>query len=472
MLSSILLFNKKIDMKLYITSLLLIVFSNLSLQSQIIHVPQDYQTIQTAIDAAIENDTILVDQGTYYENINFKGKNIVVCSNFAFSGDQNDVSETIINGSMPQHADTASCVLFVSGEDSTAVLQGFTLTGGTGTKWEDEHGPGNYYTEGGGVLIQQSSPTIKNNIITANEAINEEGSILSAGGGGIRCGDGNPNILNNVISYNQGLYGGGIVMNYSDATIKNNIIFGNSGGDDFGGGGLWFLQNGESPIIVENNTIAYNHSKKGGGGLRLWSSDVLMTNNIVWGNTGTFSAQIQGSGDLTYCCVQGGFDGEGNIDIDPEFSEISFILNDGSPCIDAGNPETIYNDPENPLSPGFALYPAGGELLSDMGAYGGPGCIQLPQIITAINQRKQMEKDDLFVYPNPANKEISVNIKSEYADIKIYDISGKLIKETIFHNLNLQSAKFKLDVSNLKTGIYFIKIKDNISVKSNKFIKL
>lgn len=462
---------KKTDMKFYITTLLLILFFSSPMFSQIIHVPQDYQTIQSAIDVAIENDTILVDNGTYYENINFKGKNIVVCSKYAVSYDQNDISSTIINGSMPQNEDTASCVLIVSGEDSTAVLQGFTLTGGTGTKWEDEHGPGNYYTEGGGILIQQSSPTIKNNIITANEAINEEGSILSAGGGGIRCGDGNPRILNNVISYNQGLYGGGIVMNYSGAILKNNIIFGNSGGDDYGGGGLWFLQNGETPLIVENNTIAYNHSKKGGGGLRLWSSEVQMTNNIVWGNTGSFSAQIQGSGELTYCCVQGGFDGEGNIDIDPEFSEISFILNDGSPCIDTGNPDIFYNDPEDPLNPGFALYPAAGELHSDIGAYGGPGCIELNQIITSEEEKNYgFNENSIRVFPNPTHEFINLTLKSQtkdYIKIQLLNTSGELLKTFEYQHLE----KTKIDFTNMANGIYFIKCITNGNTFIKKIIK-
>ncbi len=459
-------------MKISITSLLLIFFFSGLLQSQIIHVPQDFQTIQTAIDAAVENDTVLVDQGTYFENINFKGKNIVVCSNYALSGDQNDISATIINGSMPLHEDTASCVLIFSGEDSTAVLQGFTITGGKGTKWEDEHGPGNYYTEGGGILIQQSSPTIKNNIITANEAINEEGSILSAGGGGIRCGDGNPHILNNVISYNQGLYGGGIVMNYSGAVIKNNIIFGNSGGNDFGGGGLWFLQNGEAPLIVENNTIALNHSTKGGGGIRFWSSDAIVTNNIIWGNTGTFNAQIQGSADLTYCCVQGGYDGEGNIDLDPEFTETSFILNETSPCVDAGISDPDYDDPEDPMNSGFALFPAMGELHSDIGAYGGPGCIELSQIITSIDEEEQNSIDELFVYPNPADNNIFINVNSEYTEIEIFNINGKLIKEVGIQKQGNQLSTVSIDVSKLKTGTYFIKTKGENTIKSIKFIKL
>ena len=281
-------------MKTILTLIAFLLITSIYTQSQVIHVPQDQATIQAGINAALEHDTVLVAPGEYFENINFLGKNIVVCSHFAISNDPNDILYTVINGSLPLHADTGSCVLIVSGEDSTAVLQGFTITGGTGTRWEDEHNLNHWYTEGGGILIQYSSPSIKNNIITENEAINASAGITSAGGGAIRSGDSNPHILNNIISYNQGRYGGGIVMNYSGAVIRNNVIIGNYGGEDYGGGGLWLLDNGDHPLILENNTIVNNSSALGGGGVRFWYAEATVRNNIIWGNTASSSSQIQG----------------------------------------------------------------------------------------------------------------------------------------------------------------------------------
>ena len=158
------------------------------LNATTLKVPEDYSTIQGAINASVNGDTVLVASGMYYENINFHGKNILLTSYYLFNEDISYISNTIINGSQPVHQDTASCVLIVSGEDSSAILQGFTLTGGTGTKWLDEHGAGTY-VEGGGILITLSSPTIKNNLIINNEAIRVGSGITSAGGGGIRVGD-------------------------------------------------------------------------------------------------------------------------------------------------------------------------------------------------------------------------------------------------------------------------------------------
>jgi len=448
------------------------------LHGQIIHVPQDQATIQAAIDYSTDHDTILVAPGEYFENINFNGKNIVLCSDFVFTRNFSDIQSTIINGSLPVHADTASCVLIVSGEDSTAVLQGFTITGGKGTRWEDEHGANHWYTEGGGILIQYSSPTIKDNIITWNEAINIPSGTTSAGGGGIRCGDGNPHIFNNIISYNKGRYGGGIVMNYSGALIKNNIIIGNSGGEDFGGGGLWFLYNGDKPLILENNTIVNNSSALGGGGIRVWYCQADLVNNIFWGNTASYStSQIQGNtANVSYCCVEGGFDGEGNIEDNPDFTGDTYILADGSPCIDAGNPALSYYDPEDPVNPGHALYPAKGTLHADMGVYGGPGSMQLPDIITSINSHQMNGQGiEVNIFPNPAVSVVNIELitnQDEAFEIQISDSNKVVRRISKTQSSTLRRNKFEVNVSDLKPGYYFIIVRSGNGVTAHKFVKI
>ncbi|HSD62457.1 MAG TPA: hypothetical protein VLB50_01630, partial [Ignavibacteriaceae bacterium] len=384
------------------------------INAEILNVPAGYITIQDAINASQNGDTVLVADGVYYENINFNGKNIVVASNYIFDKDPSHILNTIIDGSNPLQSDSASCVRIVSGEDSTAVLAGFTLTGGTGTKWIDEHGAG-IYREGGGILITLSSPTVVNNVIINNEAIDRTG-VASAGGGGIRAGDSNAHIYNNIIAHNKGHYGAGVVWNYATGEMKNNIIVYNSGGEDFGGGGIWTYAMGTT--IIENNVIAYNSvtgsggNKGKGGGILIWSTSITAKNNIIWGNTQTSGGQVYlaggASADVTYSDVEGGYIGEGNIDEDPLFTGDIYLPSSNSLCIDAGNPDPAFNDPEDPGNPGFALYPSQGTIRNDMGAYGGPMSELLPFIITSIKDNGSgnnlPEYFHLFQnYPNPFN---------------------------------------------------------------------
>jgi hypothetical protein len=251
-----------------------------SLIAGVLNVPSQYSTIQSAILASSNGDTVLVAPGTYFENINFRGKRIVVTSWYALNQNTMYIDSTIINGSQPVHPDTASCVLIVSGEDTSAVFQGFTLTGGTGTVWRDEHN-GGLYREGGGILTALSSPTIKHNVIKYNDASNNTG-VASCGGGGIRSGDGNPRILNNIIMHNKGRYGGGIVLNFTGAIVKNNVVYRNTGGEDFGGSGIWMNSSGAFPKIVENNTVVENFSALDGGGFYISSTSATIRNTIIW----------------------------------------------------------------------------------------------------------------------------------------------------------------------------------------------
>ena len=103
------------------------------LHGQIIYVPTDQPTIQAGIDAATNGDTVLVAQGTWFENINFNGKAITVASHYLMESDSAHIYNTIINGSDPSNPDIGTVVTFDSNTDTTSCLYGFTITGGTGT---------------------------------------------------------------------------------------------------------------------------------------------------------------------------------------------------------------------------------------------------------------------------------------------------------------------------------------------------
>src|SRR5678815_5760573 len=273
----------------------------------VLAVPSKYPSIQAAIDSAMNADTVLVAPGRYYENIRFRGKGIVVTSQFARTRNEADIERTIIDGSRPTHPDTGTVVRFVNQEDSTAVIQGFTITGGTGTVWLDAKDLA-YFREGGGVLCELGSPTIRFNHIENNSAISKAKNVkgdtlISAGGGAIRCGYSEPAITNNVIRGNRGRYGGGVVLFYSAGIVKNNLIVDNHGGEDFGGAGLWIVGGLSYRLstLVEHNTIVNNRSmtpdsargmKGRGGAMIAAGTKVVFRNNIVWGNAQSAGNQV------------------------------------------------------------------------------------------------------------------------------------------------------------------------------------
>jgi len=323
----------------------------------VLAVPAKFPTIQAAIDSAVPGDTVLVAPGRYYENIRFKGKGIVVASQFARTRNAADIERTIIDGSRPSHPDTGTVVRFVNQEDTTAVLEGFTITGGTGTIWLDAKDLA-YFREGGGILCELSSPTIRYNHIVDNVATSRDKNVtgdtlLSAGGGGIRCGYSEPTITNNVIRGNRGRYGGGVVLFHSAGIIRNNLVVDNSGGEDFGGGGLWLVGalSYRLGTLVEHNTIVNNHVsgadttkprmlKGRGGGLITAGTKLTLRNNIVWGNTqagGQVGFAPNNPPEMTNNLVQGGVPGAGNSDADPRFAEtIRFTLAPDSPARRSG----------------------------------------------------------------------------------------------------------------------------------------
>jgi len=465
--------QEKTVMRKYISMVLLCLIMN-PVWAVIRHVPQSYPTIQSAVEAASSGDTILVSPGTYFENIKFKGKGIVLASLFLTTSDTTYIGSTIINGSQPVVADSASCVIIASPSsattaDTTAALIGFTITGGTGTRWEDEHNPGSWYREGGGILIQYLSPRISFNRIYGNLATNKQ-SCTSAGGGAIRCGDGNPRISNNIIGYNSGRYGGGLVFNFSGAVIRNNIISNNSGGEDFGGGGIWAYGADalSRPRIVENNTLVNNASVTNGGGIRIWSTTMLIRNNIIWGNNAPSGPQITTTGGttVTYSDIQGGWTGSGNLNVIPQFETQNYYLASGSPCIDKGDSSIIYNDPPDLLHPAQARFPAEGSLRNDMGAYGGFGSALMGNIQTIYTVIKEYKDDqglilDLRIEPNPSSCYTTLLFMvndMQKVNIEVYSQAGEkvitLLPVPCFQGVN----HVVINISALTCGMYFCRI--------------
>ncbi|HMF95722.1 MAG TPA: right-handed parallel beta-helix repeat-containing protein [Vicinamibacterales bacterium] len=355
-----------------------------------IRVPADAVSIQQAIDAAVGGDTVLVSPGTYVENLTFRGKPITVES-------EQGSAVTIIDG-----GGSGSVVTFASGETRSAVLRGFTIRNGLNS------------FGGGGVLIQNSSPSIVGNAIVNNGACSGagiysyfsspliQGNTISrnfvyacsgASGLGVYIGgDSAAELIENLISENSGFAngggvtlfaagsvvlrsnvisrnvtsgfspctsGGGIWMvNFSQATIVDNLVVGNAAG--CGGGFFWGGSSGVTTFV--NNTFADNDAQEGSA-IDVSGLDTrhLIYNNILIGKAGQTAfycrnasstppplvntSDVFSQAGLAYggtCLDQTG--ARGNQSLDPLFvrNAVADVLGDyhlqpASPLIDAGD---------------------------------------------------------------------------------------------------------------------------------------
>jgi len=237
-------------------------YENTRLGRNVINVPGDANTIQAGIDSAANGDIVLVAPGTYMENINFIGKNITVGSWFTNTGDTSYISQTVIDGNQ-----NYSVVCFENGEDSSAALIGFTITNGRDNK-------------GGGIIIDYSSPTISNMIISENEVF--AGISVDGFGGGIFMRN-SSSVLKNVIIKNNYVkgFGGGIYCQDSDLQLNNVVITGNEAEWGAGGG----ICCSGSTLSLMNITISDNGSTEGGGGITFHEcSNATLTNAIINSN--------------------------------------------------------------------------------------------------------------------------------------------------------------------------------------------
>lgn len=240
-------------------------------------VPDDFATIQQAIDSATDGCLITVKPGTYEENIHFGGKNLILRS----TDPQNTqvVGTTLIVGT----AKIGPVVTFGGAETSEAVLSGFTIVGGSAPK-------------GGGVLGNGASPVIEFNRISGNTAAQDGGGIHGCNG-----------------------------------PIRNNIFVNNNAGNEGGA-----IANCGGPI--QNDTVVGNSAVQGGGGLA--SCTGTLANLILWDNSAAQNPQILSSSTPDFSLIQnwpGG--GTGNTSSDPSFIDPTngnYHLQANSPAIDTG----------------------------------------------------------------------------------------------------------------------------------------
>ncbi|MFC1898289.1 T9SS type A sorting domain-containing protein [Candidatus Cloacimonadota bacterium] len=208
------------------------------LSSTLYHIKLDgsgnFTTIQAGIDASVDADTVLVYPGTYFENLDFNGKNIMLCSQELTTGNSQFINSTIIDGQLLE-----SCISVHNGE-SNAQIRGFSIQNGFGSQ--------HWSRDGGGVQVyNNSSATIINCIIQNNRA---------AAGAALYARNGILNLSGLVVKNNSAHIGGAIYIN-DDSTLifdPENLssIYNNNAGK---GADLYIEDSGVVNVIVDTFTV-------------------------------------------------------------------------------------------------------------------------------------------------------------------------------------------------------------------------
>ncbi|MFI5380833.1 MAG: choice-of-anchor Q domain-containing protein, partial [Tepidisphaerales bacterium] len=311
-----------------------------------------YADLQLALGAAVSGDTIRVADGAYRPTASndrlatFALKTgVAVYGGYAGAGASDPYARDVRRypsilsgdiGAVGTNTDNSCNVVTGSNTDSSAILDGFTITAGNGS-------------DGAGMYNDHGSPTIRNCAFSGN-------SVDRYGGGMYNYYYSSPTIINCSFVGNAASTGGGGMYNYysSSPTIVDCTFVGNTAS---WGGGL-YNELTSSPTLT-NCTFSGN-TANGSGGAVYSSSSATLTNCILWGNTASSDGQISGAAAVTYSDIQqtsGTYIGTGNINADPLFVQNPSSGTDGywgtaddygdlricpaSPVIDAGNNAAI-----------------------------------------------------------------------------------------------------------------------------------
>ena len=435
----------------------------------ILNVPTQFSSIQEAINYSCNSDTVLVQPGIYYENINFNGKTIIVASNFLTTRDTSYISQTIIDGNH-----STSVVSIENAEEAGTKLCGFTIRNGRGTgDWPSVRGGGIHVSNlaqpeisfcyihdnscygdsnrGAGIYANSSYTYILNCIIYNN--ISNVGAAISIGNGcnGVQVNE--CEIFDNISTYPYNFLSGIIYIGYSsNTTILRTLIHHNVGS------GIRNYRSDNTNII--NCTISDNTGYGIYNSGDYSYSDMYALNSIISYNSVSNVENDTSMGvnnwinceysDILEETGQTWF-GQGCIDTNPLYfdpTQNNYNLSPESPCIDTG-------DPNSPLDPDSTI--------ADM------GCFYFDQLTGIDDNELPVVNSKLKNYPNPFNPsttiEFSINNDSRI-ELSVYNIKGQKVKtlannefergnHSIIWNGDDESNKF------VSSGLYYYKLTVN-----------
>ena len=234
-----------------------------ALGDSFLEVPDELPTLFDAMNVAAPGDTIAVPATTVLTGpLTILAKEMHLLGGWDAGYTTRDPlgTPTTIQGTAG-----GAALLFATGTGAETVVDGFRCTGGGGLLFSYIPVSGRF---GGGVILNHTSPTLRNLEITGNSVGN---STQVGGGGGLLLFDSQSVCENLVVHGNTAVLGGGVYVFYGSPTLRGCRIYGNTLiGDNFStpakGGGVFALN---ADLTLEDCEIDGHSGAVQGGGLYL-----------------------------------------------------------------------------------------------------------------------------------------------------------------------------------------------------------
>lgn len=282
-----------------------------------------YSNLQLAINAAVAGDEIWVTAGTYRPSGSFIMKEGVKIYGGFVGGETSLQQRSYTSNISKLEGNGSSVVMNYGGLTNAAMLDGFTITAGSGHLSE----------VGGGMYNREASPTIANCIFTNNTA---------RSGGGMYNDTANPVISNCIFSNNiatsNGNSLGGAVGNYNSSPLitNSNFINNKAVGAISSSGGALYSSYGSNPTII-GCTFKGNNAQSGGAINNSYQSLVTIIDCVISGNSASYGGGVSNyvgySSIITNCVISGNSAPIGgglyNVATSPIFTNVT-IANNGA----------------------------------------------------------------------------------------------------------------------------------------------